>query len=203
MGITSVLGALGMEGAGRISCEMGSDVALLERARSGDEEACRAFIARYGERLHRIIERAHGDLQVSEDIVQETLVRAMRQSGQLREETAALPWLVRIALRIALDHRRKHHRERPVSNVPEDISAPSASPEAESAALELRDRVRSALEALPAYPRELLTLMYFAHFSVAELAEVFEKSEVAIRKDLQRARGRLRRRLGPLFEEAQ
>jgi DNA-directed RNA polymerase specialized sigma24 family protein len=43
-------------------------------------------------------------------------------------------------------------------------------------------------------------LRYFAGFSAAELATVFNKSEVAIRKDLERARGKMRGLLAPWFE---
>src|SRR5215831_9246129 len=47
--------------------------------------------------------------------------------------------------------------------------------------------------------REMIVLRYFASFSTHELALVFQKSEAAIRKDLQRARGRTRKLLAHMF----
>src|SRR5688572_32798669 len=78
------------------------DARLLELAKQGRESAARELLERYGHRLLSIVEAAHGDLAVSEDIVQETFIRAIHQGHQLREESSVFPWLVRIALRVAI-----------------------------------------------------------------------------------------------------
>lgn len=182
--------------------ETASDLDLLRDAQDGNDQACRVLLSRYGDRLYRVVHRAHGDLQVTEDVVQEAFVRAIRAVDGLENEAAVFPWLVRIALRVALDHRRKRGREHALASLSEGSdSRASDSPEVQSAALQLRRQVRTAIAGLDPYPREILTLKYFGQFSVAEIARVYEKSEVAVRKDLQRARERLRRRLAPMFED--
>lgn len=176
------------------------DARLLALAKDGRESAARELLERYGHRLLSIVEAAHGDLGMSEDIVQEAFIRGIQQGHQLREEASMFPWLVRIALRVAIDFRRKVRRETSFELVPE-IPDESAGPEGHAQAAQDAARVKRALESLEPYRRELMILRYFASFSVAELAEVFDKSETAVRKDLQRARNDLRRELLDWFME--
>jgi RNA polymerase sigma-70 factor, ECF subfamily len=175
------------------------DARLLELAKAGKEAAARELLERYGHRLLSIVEAAHGDLAMSEDIVQEAFIRAIQQGHQLRDESSVFPWLVRIALRVAIDFRRKVRRETPteiMTELPDEAAGPERSLEAAQDAA----RVKGALERLEPYRRELMILRYFASFSVTELAEVFQKTEVAVRKDLQRARDDMRKDLVEWFE---
>lgn len=176
------------------------DRALLERAGVGDEAACRELLERYGSRLMGVVRATHGDLALDDDIVQETFIRAIRHGSQLKQETSLFPWLVRIAFRVAIDHRRSRRRETLTDVWPESTEAPGPNPLEVCEASEDAAQVKRALDRLKAYPRKLLILRYFTNFSVAELADVFSKSEVAIRKDLQRAREQMRRHLEPWFE---
>ena len=177
------------------------DRALLERAAAGEEPACKELLARYAARLMAVVRATHGDLALDDDIVQEAFIRAIRQGGQLKQESSLFPWLVRIALRVAIDHRRSRRRETLTDVWPETAEAPGPSPHEQVEASEDAAQVKRALGRLKPYPRELLVLRYFTSFSVAELAEVFSKSEVAIRKDLQRARDQMRKHLAPWFVE--
>ena len=175
------------------------DRELLERASEGDEAATKELLGRYGARLLSVVRATHGDLALDDDIVQEAFIRAIRQGAQLREEASLFPWLVRIALRVAIDHRRSRKRETLTDVWPESTEAPDPGPLEQIEASEDAAQVKKALGQLKPYPRELLVLRYFTSFSVAELAEVFHKSEVAIRKDLQRAREQMRKHLEPWF----
>ncbi len=176
------------------------DARLLELAKNGKEAAARELLERYGHRLLSIVEAAHGDLGMSEDIIQETFIRAIQQGHQLREESSLFPWLVRIALRVAIDFRRKVRRET-LTEIMTDLPADeAASPDRRVQAAQDAARVKHALERLKPYRRELMILRYFASFSVLELAEVFQKTETAVRKDLQRAREDMRKELSDWFE---
>ena len=177
------------------------DRALLEHANAGDQAACKELLERYGARLLSVVRATHGDLALEDDIVQEAFIRAIRQGGQLKQESSLFPWLVRIALRVAIDHRRSRKRETLTDDWPETAVAPGPGPYEVAQASEDAAHVNRALGQLKPYARELLVLRYFTSFSVAELAEVFNKSEVAIRKDLQRAREQMRKHLAPWFTE--
>lgn len=186
--------------AGAAPVGVEGDRTLLGRAHSGDEAACREILARHGQRLLDVVHATHGELGVSEDIVQETFIRAIAKADRLREEASMFPWLVQIAIRVGLDYRRKVRKET-LTDVFADLPSPKdAAPDNQLAAAEDSERVRRALSRLKDYPRELIVLRYFASFSIAEIAAVFGKSEPAIRKDLQRARERVKRLLGGFFD---
>jgi RNA polymerase sigma-70 factor (ECF subfamily) len=176
-----------------------TDTDLLGRAQRGEQEACRELLRRYGARLLQIIRVAVKDGSLAEDIVQETFVKAIAESSQLREDASFFAWLVRIGIRVGLDQKRKRRHETLFDELPEQASD-SASPERRALESEDGAKVRAALSRLKDYPRELIVLRYFAGFSAAELAAVFGKSDVAIRKDLERARGRMKKLLQPWFE---
>jgi RNA polymerase sigma-70 factor (ECF subfamily) len=178
-----------------------SDGALLGLARKGDERACRELLLRHGPRLWAAVEATHRDPGLAEDVVQETLLRAIERADQLLDEHRAFPWLVRIALRVAIDHKRKVRREHPLEEGWDAPAAPEDGPEHRVTSEEDARRVAAAVARLPDYQKELVSLRYFAHLSAAELAEVFGKSEVAIRKDLQRARAQLKTALAPWMED--
>lgn len=167
------------------------DRALLLAARDGDGAACRELLTRHAVRLHELVRAAHPELGLADDVVQETFLRAFAEADRLREEASTFAWLVRIALRLAIDARRKHRREvldDGAASARADRRAPSEK------GLDTEDvrSVRAALEGLDDYRRELVVLRYYGSFSTLELAELFEKSEVAIRKDLERARAKLK-----------
>lgn len=180
-----------------------SDGVLLARAGRGEEAACRELLRRHGPRLFSVVEATHRDASLAEDVVQETFLRAIDRAGQLRDEARLFPWLVRIALRVAIDHRRKTRRESPLDETWDTPSRPEDGPDRRAEASQDARLVEKALSELPEYQRELVALRYFAHMSAAELSEVFGKSEVAIRKDLQRARGLLKDILLPWMEGAE
>ncbi|MCA9550880.1 MAG: sigma-70 family RNA polymerase sigma factor [Myxococcales bacterium] len=179
-----------------------SDGALLGQAKRGDERACRELLARHGPRLWAAVEATHRDPGLAEDVVQETLLRAIDRADQLMDEHRAFPWLVRIALRVAIDHKRKVRREALLEEGWDAAGPPEDAPDQHLASAEDARRVSAAVAQLDDYPRELVSLRYFAHLSAAELGEVFGKTDVAIRKDLQRARAQLRVALAPWMEDA-
>lgn len=177
------------------------DAALLRRAHEGDAGASRELLRRHAPRIHRIVLAAHGDRELARDVVQETFLRAIAQAEQLRADTGLFPWLVRIALRIAIDQKKKLRREILQERLPEPevlIRTPAA--ERRLSEAEDAEAVQAALARLTPRWRELVVLRYFGGFTVAEIAQIADRSEVAVRKDLERARGRLRKLLANWFE---
>ena len=94
-----------------------SSVELLTRAQNGDEEARNELCARYLPRLRRW---AHGRLPIwarehldTEDIVQDTLLRAWRNPSVLDQTGgSARAWLFTVARRIVIDQSRSASRRR-------------------------------------------------------------------------------------------
>jgi RNA polymerase sigma-70 factor (ECF subfamily) len=90
---------------------------LLERARFGDREAFDALVSEELPRLRGVVRRMVGHPEDTEDLVQESLLRALEKLGSFRGESAFGTWLVAIGVRAALDHLRARKRWRPDAQV--------------------------------------------------------------------------------------
>ncbi|MER6077360.1 sigma-70 family RNA polymerase sigma factor [Streptomyces sp. NPDC001833] len=82
--------------------------ALVNAARSGDADARAALLGEYLPLLYNIVGRGlHGHADV-DDVVQETMLRAMRALPELRDPERFRSWIVAIAIRQMHDHRRRN-----------------------------------------------------------------------------------------------
>jgi RNA polymerase sigma-70 factor (ECF subfamily) len=86
--------------------------ALVARAQAGDTEAFRELYERFAPSVHRyaILPLVH-DRTLAEDLLGDTFVRAIENIHRFRwQGKGVLPWLIRIAKNLCLDHLRKSGR---------------------------------------------------------------------------------------------
>ena len=133
------------------------------------------------------------DPTVAEDLVQETLLRAWRSRGALREQTAVRPWLFTIARR---EYARLYERKRlPLVDIhecelqeDEALARYDEDPEI--------DDLRRAILRLPDEYRIPLIMQVLGGLSTAEIAAELKLSGAAVLTRLYRARNRLRELYG-------
>src|SRR3954468_623993 len=78
-----------------------TDLMLVERTVAGDQRAYELLVIKYQRRIQRLIGRMVRDVDLVEDIAQETFIRADRALGQFRGEAQFYTWLYRIAVNTA------------------------------------------------------------------------------------------------------
>jgi RNA polymerase sigma-70 factor (ECF subfamily) len=155
------------------------------------------------------------------DVVQESLAEAAAQLDRYLQDRPLpfYPWLRRLAQRRLIDLHRRHvrarrrtvTREEGVCGLPDRsawtlaqrLFSRCSSPSAPLRRQERRDRVRTALAALPEKDREVLVLRVLEGLSTRETAAVLALSEVAVRARQVRALERLKTLLGPDFLEGE
>ncbi|CAG2532025.1 MAG: sigma-70 family RNA polymerase sigma factor [Maribacter dokdonensis] len=88
------------------------DSQLVKQYIQGDEKAIEALINRHNSRLTGFIYSKVGDRELTEDIFQDTFMKVIRtlKRGAYNEEGKFLPWVMRIAHNLVIDHFRKHNR---------------------------------------------------------------------------------------------
>lgn len=148
--------------------------------------------------LRRFVLRAVGNPDLAEDIVQETLLRAIASPAGFAGRSQPMTWLSAIALNVLRDHYRRRSTR---SEVAADETALENLPAGEDVVLALMQNEMGAciaghLTALPDQQREVLSLHDIGGASHAEVAEVMGISEGNARVLLHRARAALRERLG-------
>ncbi len=88
------------------------DSLLIKKYINGDEKALETLIARHNQRISCFIYSKVNDRTITEDIFQDTFIKVIRtlKRGTYSEEGKFLPWVMRIAHNLIIDHFRKSNR---------------------------------------------------------------------------------------------
>ena len=128
------------------------------------------------------------DLDRSDDLVQDTLVRAWTKADSFRRGTNLTAWLFTILRNLFYSEQRKRKRE--VEDADGSMAARLSSLPDQDARVELRE-FQSALDLLPLAQREALILVGAQSFTYEEAAEICGVAVGTIKSRVSRARGRL------------
>jgi len=151
--------------------------------------------ARRRRRLRAIAYSWCRDRSLSEDLVQETFLKALRGLKALREDQALDAWLFQILLNCWRDHLR---RARPTDDIDSVLDCEALRIDADHDRGERVARVRAAVAALPAGQREVLCLVDLEGYSYAEVAQRLKIPTGTVTSRVVRAREALRAILGEL-----
>ncbi|CAH0261198.1 sigma-70 family RNA polymerase sigma factor [Roseomonas sp. CECT 9278] len=133
------------------------------------------------------------DATRADDLVQETLLRALEHEASWQDGTDLRAWLFRILRNAFLDQARRSGTERRALGA---LDADAAQPATQPGIAELGELGR-AIAALPAAQREAILLVAALEFTVAEAAAVTGLPEGTLKARVSRARDALARQLGP------
>lgn len=134
------------------------------------------------------------DDALADDLVQDTLTKAFKNLGQLREIAALRAWLFDILTNTWRDHLRRRRHLEDIDTLIEE-QEPALTIACSEEQNEIIARVRSAVGGLPAWQREVLALVDLEGFSYAETAKLLGVPEGTIRSRVCRAREALRKLL--------
>ena len=135
--------------------------------------------------------RCGGDIEVAEEITQQTFVQAIRHWQAFDGRSDALTWLCSIARNKLADHYRAQDRQRRrhLRLVVRDIGSAAPAPDR---AVGERDALVRALHQLPDIERTALVLRYLDDLSVREVAEMLGRSVDGTDALIRRAKERFR-----------
>jgi len=151
-------------------------------------------------RLYRIAYSWCHDEALAEDLVQDTLARALERAGQLRDAERFEPWLFAILANRWRDHLRSQRPHEDIDTLEELLPDDGDSPEYADERGEIVDQVRAAVARLPIGQRQVLTLVDLEEFSYAEVSHILEIPIGTVMSRLCRARRQLRTELISLRE---
>lgn len=155
----------GFARAARITPSEGTDPVPATRAGLGG----RSFEP-HRDDLLRFVARSLGrDRAMAEDLVQDTLVRALAAADRLAPGDDPRPWLFRIATNLVIDHHRAARLRRHGEAHP-DMADPGPSPETLAIREDLRSRIRAAVARLPDEQREVFLLREYGDVPFKEIA---------------------------------
>jgi RNA polymerase sigma-70 factor (ECF subfamily) len=172
---------------------------LVDRMRSGDQRAFDEFFDAYAARLGAFASRRCSlDAAALEDVVQVTMINAMRGLASFRGGSTLFTWLCQICRNHLADVTRKAQRQPKVKSLDELVDSGQAAeiveladfrdPLDECADDAARSAVRRAINKLPANYARILELRFGDELTVPEIARVLGLSESAAESRLSRAR---------------
>ena len=195
--------------------EQASELDLVSRLKSGEEEAFERLVREQGGRLLAVARRFLRDEEEARDAVQECFLSAYRSIDRFDQGSRLSTWLHRIVINACLMRLRSRRRkpEEPIEELLPRFQADGhqvnhPTPEWEGSAdtllarSETRAIVREAIDRLPDSYRAVLLLRDIEELSTEEAARLLDITANAVKIRLHRARQALRALLEPRFRRA-
>jgi RNA polymerase sigma-70 factor (ECF subfamily) len=159
------------------------DKDTLARASEGSREAFGVLYDRYAERIYNYIYYRTGNKHDAEDLTARVFFRAMRHITNYQDRGVPFSaWLYRIAHNLVANWHRDNSRRQQVS-LDDDyqISSGVNHPETELIRTEEQTVLLRVISKLPDDRQQLLILKYVEHMSNAEIGQIMERTEGAIK----------------------
>ena len=156
-----------------------TDHELINLFVAGNVNALETLVLRHKDKLYTSIHFLVKDKYLAEDIFQDVFIRIIDtvRGGRYTDEGKFLPWAMRIAHNLCVDHFRKVKRQPTIKtgddqDIFEVLNFTEDSAEDKMIKTQSHDRVRNMLDSLPADQREVIILRHYADLSFKEIAEL-------------------------------
>lgn len=156
-----------------------TDQQLVHMYVEGNADALSTLVSRYKDKIYTSIYLLVKDKYLAEDLFQDVFIRIIDtlNGGRYTEEGKFLPWALRIAHNMCVDHFRKVKRSPSIKtsddrDIFEVLNFNEASPEQKMMQSQSHDRVRKMIDMLPEDQREVIILRHYADLSFKEIAEL-------------------------------
>ena len=156
------------------------DSVLLDRYKLGNNTSFQKLFLRHKQRIFNYINSKVSDVDVSNDILQETFIKVFKiiKKGSYNEQGKFLPWVLRISHNLVMDHFRKEKRskiiyEKDLYNTFSNIkSSENSLKENIISDKTLSKTLSSMINTLPDSQKEIVKLRFFENLSFREIAEI-------------------------------
>lgn len=169
-----------------------TDAVLVSAYMQGDENALSQLVTRHKQRIYSFIYSKVFDRDISEDIFQDTFIKVIRtlKRGAYNEEGKFLPWVMRIAHNLIIDHFRKSNRmpkfeNKDDFNIFSVLSDGQMNIEKRMIKGQVESDVRRLIDELPDDQKEVLMMRIYKDMSFKEISE---QTNVSINTALGRMR---------------
>ncbi len=176
-----------------------SDEEILARASQGDREAFGLLYERYIDRIFNYVYYRTGNVNDAEDLTARVFQRAMNHIVNYTDRGVPFSaWLYRIAHNLVANWHRDHNRKQeiPLSDAP--LVAHGDAPESSLVHTQQQEALLKLIRGLPAERQTLLILKFVEHLSNAEIGEIMERSEGAVKSLYHRTLLSLRDEIGEM-----
>lgn len=155
------------------------DAVLVKNYISGDESALASLIERHQSKIYGFIYSKINDRDLSDDIFQDTFIKVIKtlKSQSYNEEGKFLPWVMRIAHNLVVDHFRKakkmpYQRETEEYSIFNYMTDNSLNIEGQIISEQVESDLTKLLDELPEDQKEVLVMRMYQDLSFKEIADL-------------------------------
>jgi RNA polymerase sigma factor (sigma-70 family) len=156
------------------------DIDLIHQYISGDDSAFEALLLKHKNKVYTSIYVIVKDHDLADDIFQDTFIKVLDKlkTEKYNDEGKFLPWVLRIAHNLCMDHFRKNQKEKivandnPEYNILDSISAEDTGREDQIIADESQIDIAKYLDLLPDEQREVVVLRHYYDYSFKDIADM-------------------------------
>jgi RNA polymerase sigma-70 factor (ECF subfamily) len=185
-----------------------NDKVLIILAKQGDESALRELYETHYEMIYRLAYRYVKSQPDAEDILQETFIKAFKaiQKFDFNISSNFSAWIYQICVRCSYDYHRKRKKIKSdqtssLTDMYTEPEAQNSSPENLAISNQTMQQVKNAMSVLSPKQHIIFELRHLQHRALKEIAERLQISPSTVKKQLERAVGKLRIQLEPLWRE--
>lgn len=156
-----------------------TDQQLVQLYLDGDSNALSALVVRYKDKIYTSIYLLVKDKYLAEDIFQDVFIRIIDtlKGGRYSDEGKFLPWAMRIAHNLCVDHFRKVKRSPSIKtsddrDIFEVLNFSEAGTDQKMMAEQSHNKIRMMIDLLPEDQREVIILRHYADLSFKEIASL-------------------------------
>jgi len=175
------------------------DKELVERCKTGDDEAWRTFVDRFGPKVYSVAYHFTLKREDAEELAQEIFLKVFENLHRYDGGFPLMAWLVSLSRNLCIDRYRRGKRERSFRFVSDDAVAPLLRSADDPAADAIRkERVKllfSALAEIPEDLAEILVLRDLDGLAYEEIGRALELPDGTVKSRLFRARAEVARRI--------
>ena len=159
--------------------DQATDNQLVKSFQHGDNNALEVLLERYKDRIFSSINFLVKDQFLAEDVFQDTFIKIIDtlRGNRYNDEGKFLPWAIRIAHNLCVDHFRKIKRKPGIVNSEDCSVFESIHDDDDTADTHLMQEqsyegVRKIVNMLPDEQREVIVLRHYADLSFKEIAQL-------------------------------
>ena len=185
-----------------------TDEQLIGRFQAGDERAYVELVNRYKDRLFNFVFPFFGDVEQSEDVVQDTMLRLYEKKHYYKEIAKFSTWIYTIARNLANTELRKRKRRKTtylsqMSKEERQYDIPAVQDDVDQDLQNefIRNRINLAIDALPEHFKTVIILRDIQELSYDEISNIAEVPLGTVKSRINRARIQLQKELKDIKKE--
>ncbi len=185
-----------------------NEIELIKQAQSGDTTAFTRLMEMHDRSVWQVIYHMLGNVQDTQDLYQDTFLRAFEKIGTFRFASSFKSWIVRIGINLCINHRKRKRIVKWISifDTVDDtdktlqwMDTKVLNPDEKLSQTQIKEHIVSAMDTLSHRERAVFVLKQIEGYKIQEIAKTLNCAEGTVKNYLFRATQKMKKGLTPVL----